>query len=100
MAVVAKGKYLKTSPVPLLDLHNIILLRTDKPAGGRVIQHKEISATQVSVRQGRMWAACCPALRRRCILGSSIRMSNSNGKKAAIFYIIETGILKEFSMSR
>lgn len=46
---VANGKYLKTSPVPLLDLHSIILLKIDKSVGGRVIQHKEVSATRISI---------------------------------------------------
>lgn len=45
---VAKGKYLKTSPVPLLDLHSVILLKIDKSVGGNVIQRKEVSATQIS----------------------------------------------------
>lgn len=44
---IAKAKYLKTSPVFLLDLHSAIPLKIKKSVGGRVIQHKEGSANQV-----------------------------------------------------
>lgn len=50
---VSKGKYLKTGPVPLLDLQSIILLKIDKSAGGRVTEQKVVPAALLSIQARR-----------------------------------------------